>query len=188
MQIKCFIIKGWLPKLNTDTDKKIMANHRIYNKVPLLILVFSILSTGLNTFAHANKNIIDLSSAADLLSKEKYNEAIREYEYLLNNYKNNDNRLLFKYLTALCTVYELNGELVKAKSICARSLQLSIKIYGKNKFETASAYDDMALIYADLGKFDDPSLIAPIYANLFDNEGSDGLNLVWSRGRKNGSE
>ena len=37
-------------------------------------------------------------------------------------------------------------------------------------------------------KFDDPSLIAPIYANLFDNEGSEGLNLVWSRGRKNGSD
>ena len=37
-------------------------------------------------------------------------------------------------------------------------------------------------------KFDDPSLIAPIYANLFDNEGNEGLNLVWSRGRKNGSE
>ena len=37
-------------------------------------------------------------------------------------------------------------------------------------------------------KLDDPSLTAPIYANLFDNEGGEGSSLVWSRSRKNGSE
>lgn len=37
-------------------------------------------------------------------------------------------------------------------------------------------------------KLDDPSLVAPIYANLFDNEGSDSLSLVWSRSRKNGND
>lgn len=37
-------------------------------------------------------------------------------------------------------------------------------------------------------KLDDPSFVAPIYANLFDNEGGEGLSLVWSRSRKNGSD
>lgn len=37
-------------------------------------------------------------------------------------------------------------------------------------------------------KFDDPSLIAPIYADLFDNEDNDDFNLAWSRSRKNASE
>ncbi len=37
-------------------------------------------------------------------------------------------------------------------------------------------------------KLDDPSLAAPIYANLFDNEGAEGFSLVWSRSRKNGSD
>ena len=35
-------------------------------------------------------------------------------------------------------------------------------------------------------KLDDPSFNAPIYANLFDDEGSDGYTLLWSRPRKNG--
>jgi uncharacterized protein (DUF736 family) len=33
-------------------------------------------------------------------------------------------------------------------------------------------------------KLDDPSFIAPIYANLFDDEDSEGFTLIWSRGRK----
>ena len=33
-------------------------------------------------------------------------------------------------------------------------------------------------------KLDDPSLPAPIYANLFEAEGDDGYSLVWTRGRK----
>lgn len=37
-------------------------------------------------------------------------------------------------------------------------------------------------------KLDDPSLTAPIYANLFENQGGEGFSLVWSRSRKNGSE
>ena len=37
-------------------------------------------------------------------------------------------------------------------------------------------------------KLDDPSLPAPIYANLFENEGGEVYSLVWSRSRKNGSE
>jgi uncharacterized protein (DUF736 family) len=37
-------------------------------------------------------------------------------------------------------------------------------------------------------KLDDPSLMPPIYANLFDNEGGEGSSLVWSCNRKNGSE
>jgi len=37
-------------------------------------------------------------------------------------------------------------------------------------------------------KLDDPSLLAPIYANLFDNESGEGLSLVWSRSRKNGGD
>ena len=33
-------------------------------------------------------------------------------------------------------------------------------------------------------KLDDPSFNAPIYANLFDEEGGDSYTLIWSRGRK----
>ena len=33
-------------------------------------------------------------------------------------------------------------------------------------------------------KLDDPSFNAPIYANLFDDEDSEGFTLIWSRGRK----
>jgi hypothetical protein len=35
-------------------------------------------------------------------------------------------------------------------------------------------------------KLDDPSFNAPIYANLFDEEGGEGYTLLWSRPRKNG--
>ena len=35
-------------------------------------------------------------------------------------------------------------------------------------------------------KLDDPSFNAPIYANLFDDEGGEGFTLMWSRPRKNG--
>jgi uncharacterized protein (DUF736 family) len=34
-------------------------------------------------------------------------------------------------------------------------------------------------------KLDDPSFNAPIYANLFDEEGGEGYTLLWSRPRKN---
>jgi len=30
-------------------------------------------------------------------------------------------------------------------------------------------------------KLDDPSFTAPIYANLFDDEGGEGFSLIWSR-------
>ena len=33
-------------------------------------------------------------------------------------------------------------------------------------------------------KLDDPSFNAPIYANLFDDEGGEGYTLLWSRSRK----
>ena len=33
-------------------------------------------------------------------------------------------------------------------------------------------------------KLDDPSFTAPIYANLFDDEGGDGYTLIWSRPRR----
>jgi uncharacterized protein (DUF736 family) len=36
-------------------------------------------------------------------------------------------------------------------------------------------------------KLDDPSFIAPIYANLFDDEDGEGYSLIWSRpARRNG--
>ena len=35
-------------------------------------------------------------------------------------------------------------------------------------------------------KLDDPSFNAPIYANLFDDEGGEAYTLIWSRPRKNG--
>jgi len=35
-------------------------------------------------------------------------------------------------------------------------------------------------------KLDDPSFNAPIYANLFDEEGGEDYTLLWSRPRKNG--
>src|SRR5438552_296547 len=35
-------------------------------------------------------------------------------------------------------------------------------------------------------KLDDPSFNAPIYANLFDDEGGEGYTLLWSRPRRNG--
>src|SRR3984957_17231681 len=37
-------------------------------------------------------------------------------------------------------------------------------------------------------KLDDPSFNAPIYANLFDDEGGEGFTLLWSRPRKNGEK
>jgi uncharacterized protein (DUF736 family) len=37
-------------------------------------------------------------------------------------------------------------------------------------------------------KLDDPSFSAPIYANLFGDEGSDGYTLIWSRSRKQNGE
>lgn len=33
-------------------------------------------------------------------------------------------------------------------------------------------------------KLDDPSFTAPIYANLFDDEGADSYSLIWSRPRR----
>ncbi|MDA9405773.1 DUF736 domain-containing protein [Bradyrhizobium sp. CCBAU 45384] len=35
-------------------------------------------------------------------------------------------------------------------------------------------------------KLDDPSFNAPIYANLFEDEGGEAYTLLWSRPRKNG--
>jgi uncharacterized protein (DUF736 family) len=37
-------------------------------------------------------------------------------------------------------------------------------------------------------KLDDPSFNAPIYANLFDDEDSEGYTLIWSRSRKPNGE
>ncbi len=37
-------------------------------------------------------------------------------------------------------------------------------------------------------KLDDPSFNAPIYANLFDDEGGEGYTLLWSRPRKTGEQ
>ena len=37
-------------------------------------------------------------------------------------------------------------------------------------------------------KLDDPSFNAPIYANLFDDEGGEGYSLIWSRGRKSNND
>ena len=37
-------------------------------------------------------------------------------------------------------------------------------------------------------KLDDPSFSAPIYANLFDDEGGDGYTLIWSRSHKPSGE
>ncbi|HEY1629931.1 MAG TPA: DUF736 domain-containing protein [Rhizomicrobium sp.] len=37
-------------------------------------------------------------------------------------------------------------------------------------------------------KLDDPSFNAPIYANLFEDEGEDTFTLIWSRGRKANGE
>ena len=37
-------------------------------------------------------------------------------------------------------------------------------------------------------KLDDPSLNAPIYANLFDDEDAETYTLIWSRSRKSNSD
>ena len=37
-------------------------------------------------------------------------------------------------------------------------------------------------------KLDDPSFVAPIYANLFDDEDGEGYTLIWSRSRKANGE
>ena len=37
-------------------------------------------------------------------------------------------------------------------------------------------------------KLDDPSFVAPVYANLFTNENGEGFSLVWSRNRKAAGE
>lgn len=135
---------------------------RAYKTILLFTLMVLIISTSLSSYAQTNEETINLISAADLLGKEKYDAAINEYEYLLNNEKNHDKKLILKYLTALCAAYELNDQLRKAELICQRSLQLSINIYGKNRFETASSYDDLALIYADLGKFNEARKLSEI--------------------------
>jgi uncharacterized protein (DUF736 family) len=37
-------------------------------------------------------------------------------------------------------------------------------------------------------KLDDPSFNAPIYANLFNDEGGETFTLIWSRGRKSSGD
>ena len=37
-------------------------------------------------------------------------------------------------------------------------------------------------------KLDDPSFNAPIYANLFDDEGGEGFSLIWSRPSRHNGE
>jgi len=37
-------------------------------------------------------------------------------------------------------------------------------------------------------KLDDPSFNAPIYANLFGDDGDDGFTLIWSRARRSTGE
>src|SRR5579871_1191008 len=37
-------------------------------------------------------------------------------------------------------------------------------------------------------KLDDPSFMAPIYANLFDDEGGETFSLIWSRGRRSNGD
>ena len=37
-------------------------------------------------------------------------------------------------------------------------------------------------------KLDDPSFTAPIYANLFDDEGGETYSLIWSRSRGKGGD
>ena len=37
-------------------------------------------------------------------------------------------------------------------------------------------------------KLDDPSFNAPIFANLFDDEGGESYTLIWSRSRKSNGE
>jgi uncharacterized protein (DUF736 family) len=37
-------------------------------------------------------------------------------------------------------------------------------------------------------KLDDPSFSAPIYANLFEDEGGEGYTLIWTRSRKPSGE
>lgn len=37
-------------------------------------------------------------------------------------------------------------------------------------------------------KLDDPSFAAPIYANLFDDEGSENFTLIWSRPSRRGGD
>jgi len=37
-------------------------------------------------------------------------------------------------------------------------------------------------------KLDDPSFNAPIYANLFDDDGAETYTLIWSRSRKSNGD
>jgi uncharacterized protein (DUF736 family) len=37
-------------------------------------------------------------------------------------------------------------------------------------------------------KLDDPSFVAPIYANLFDDQDAETYTLIWSRSRKPNSD
>ena len=37
-------------------------------------------------------------------------------------------------------------------------------------------------------KLDDPSFAAPIYANLFGEDGAEGFSLIWSRNRKGAAD
>ena len=67
----------------------------------------------------------------------------------------------------------------------------SHRVYcGPHKVEIGAAWAKRSNEGRDyLGlKLDDPSFTAPIYANLFDDEGSDSFNLIWSRSTKRNSD
>ncbi|MCP1838114.1 uncharacterized protein (DUF736 family) [Bradyrhizobium sp. USDA 4524] len=93
---------------------------------------------------------------------------------------------------------ELTGEIVTL-SLQARSVRIvpetnrsgenapSHRVYvGRAEIGAAwSKRSEEGRDYLSL-KLDDPSFNAPIYANLFDDEGGEGYTLLWSRPRKNG--
>ena len=79
---------------------------------------------------------------------------------------------------------ESKSGIASAKPTSRERLHHPIYVY-RPQSRRRSKRSDEGRDYLSL-KLDDPSFNAPIYANLFDDEGGEGYTLLWSRPRKNG--
>ena len=81
---------------------------------------------------------------------------------------------------------QAKGVRIVAEPNCSNDNAPSHRVYvGRAEIGAAwSKRSDGGRDYISL-KLDDPSFNAPIYATLFDDDGSDGYVLLWSRPRKN---
>jgi uncharacterized protein (DUF736 family) len=83
---------------------------------------------------------------------------------------------------------QAKGVRIVAESNAANDKAPSHRVFVGREVEIGAAWSkrsEEGRDYLSL-KLDDPSFTAPIYANLFDDEGGEGYTLLWSRPRKNG--